>query len=257
LKTSIGVQLWSVRDLLEKDFKGTLKRISKIGYKGVELAGFYGMTPKEPTKLFKELGLTPLGIHHGLSTEKENRKTFQKAKALGIKKFVAPWLDPQTFKDPKKIEAFCDTVNQASKVAREYGLSVGFHNHNGEFEKDNGKVRFETLMKLLDPKVFFEVDTYWVLYGGQDPAKWVGRLGKRAPLLHLKDGPGKGEHKEPNVALGEGVVDFPAIVKAGGKNLEWLIVEFDNCATDIMEGLEKSYQYLVDQGWAKKKRRAS
>ena len=105
------------------------------------------------------------------------------------------------------------------------------------------------LLERLSPDVFFEVDTYWAQTGGADPAEVVGRLGSRAPLLHIKDGSCvKGE---PHTAVGQGIVDFPAIVAAGGDAVEWMIVEFDDCATDMMEAVEKSQAYLTGKGLAR------
>ncbi len=254
MTASIGVQLWSVRDLIGKDFEGTLRQISEMGYEGVELAGFYDKTPKEATKILKKLGLVPLGVHHPLSTEKENRKAFKTAKAFGIKRFVVPLIDPADFKDAGKIQNFCATLNEGAKVAKEYGLTVGFHNHSGEFNKVKGKTGFATLEESLKSNVFFEVDTYWVKVGGVDPAQLLTRLGKRAPLLHVKDGPAKKKSSEtPNVALGQGAMDFPAIFKAAKGKVEWAIVEFDSCATDILEGLRQSHGYLVRNKWVKGK----
>jgi len=94
--------------------------------------------------------------------------------------------------------------------------------------------------------VFFEVDVYWVQTAGQNPAEIVRRLGARAPLLHIKDGPCQIE--SPMTALGEGVVDLPEVVAAGAGSTEWLVVELDRCATDMIEAVRKSYHYLIGKG---------
>jgi sugar phosphate isomerase/epimerase len=101
---------------------------------------------------------------------------------------------------------------------------------------------------MVDPGVFFEVDTYWAQTGGVEAADLVRKLGAKAPLLHIKDGPCvKGE---PMTAVGDGVMDVGAIVNAGKPYTEWMIVELDACATDIIEAVAKSYSYLVGKGFA-------
>jgi sugar phosphate isomerase/epimerase len=105
------------------------------------------------------------------------------------------------------------------------------------------------MLEYLSPDVFFEIDTYWVQTAGPDPAEVVKKLGQKAPFLHIKDGPCvKGE---PMVAVGDGVMDFPSIIEAGEGTTEWLVVELDACATDMMEAVKKSYDYLVGTGLAR------
>jgi len=105
---------------------------------------------------------------------------------------------------------------------------------------------YQIMLELLDPDIFFEIDTYWVQTAGVDPAQVVRELGPRVPILHIKDGPCV--KSEPMTAVGDGVMDFAEIVQAGGGITEWLIVELDRCATDMMVAVEKSLKYLVEQG---------
>ena len=102
--------------------------------------------------------------------------------------------------------------------------------------------------------IFFEIDTYWAKTGGVDPAKAMADFGKRAPFLHIKDGPAKkGNTMFAHVPAGQGSMDFPSIVKAGGTNIKWMIVEFDEYAGNIFDGLQQSYTYLTKKGLAKGK----
>ena len=109
------------------------------------------------------------------------------------------------------------------------------------------RLGFDVMLELVDPGVVFEVDTYWVQTGGQSAAELVKRLGDRAPLLHIKDGPAT--EKEPMVAVGQGVLDFPTIIPAA-TGAQWLIVELDRCATDMLDAVDESYRYLVGEGLA-------
>ena len=112
-----------------------------------------------------------------------------------------------------------------------HGLRLCVHNHWWEYLAVEGSYPYKEMLERLDPMIGFEVDTYWVKTGGCDPAAVVKEMGKRAPLLHIKDGPAVRE--KPQVAVGDGALDFPAIIKAGQGTTEWLIVELDSCATDI------------------------
>jgi sugar phosphate isomerase/epimerase len=121
------------------------------------------------------------------------------------------------------------------------------HNHWWEFEKtDYGIYPFYYLLENLDKDVIFEVDTYWTKVAGLDPANVLFDFGNRAPLLHIKDGPAvKGDPMYKHVPAGEGTLDFRSIVKAGGENIKWMIVEFDEYEKDIFDGIKKSYEYLT------------
>ena len=141
------------------------------------------------------------------------------------------------------MKALAETFNQAAAVAAENGMKFSIHNHEFEYAIVDGVPAIYTLKEYLDPTVYFQVDTYWVQVAGQDPLTVVADYGERAPLLHIKDGPAT---KDADMtALGEGVIDVPGIIKAGEPHTEWLIVELDRCATDMLEALEKSYQYLA------------
>jgi sugar phosphate isomerase/epimerase len=123
-------------------------------------------------------------------------------------------------------------------------MTFGIHNHWWEFQKVEGRYVYHVMLELLDPAIFFEIDTYWVQTAGLDPAQVVKELGPRVPLLHIKDGPAvKGE---PQVAVGDGVLDVPSIVQAAQGVTEWLVVELDHCATDMIQAVAKSCQYMVE-----------
>ena len=112
----------------------------------------------------------------------------------------------------------------------------------------------------MDPDIFFEIDTYWVKVAGHDPAKIVSQFGKRAQLLHIKDGPAKwsdglpADNPDPMTAVGKGTQDFPAIVKAANGNTKWMVVEMDVVATDLFTAIQDSYTYLVKNGLARGKK---
>jgi sugar phosphate isomerase/epimerase len=163
--------------------------------------------------------------------------------AIGCPHLVSAWMDPRLYASEDSIRGLAETFNAACAVCAEHGMKFSIHNHEFEFQVLNGAPAIFTLQKYLDPAVCFEVDTYWVHVAGQDPAGVIARFGERAPLLHIKDGPGV--RGQPMLAAGEGVVNIPAIVAAGSEHCEWLIVELDACATDMLVAVEKSLKYLT------------
>jgi sugar phosphate isomerase/epimerase len=242
----VAVQLYSVRADLEKDFAAGIRRIAAMGYAGVETAGFPGTTAKEAAKLFRELGLQVPSMHAPLHQDEKRTEILEAAEAVGCKYIICAYLPPENFKTADEIKKNCDKLNEANAVARQHGFTFGYHNHWWEYQPMGDSYPAEVMLRYLDPTMVLELDTYWIKTAGQDPAQIVKKLGNRAPLLHIKDGPAVRD--QPMVAVGEGVMDVPGIVKAGADCTEWLVVELDACATDMMEAVQKSYRYLVDKG---------
>ncbi|MFQ6102634.1 MAG: sugar phosphate isomerase/epimerase family protein [Anaerolineae bacterium] len=245
----IALQLYSVREALAQDFVGVMKKVVGIGYVGVEpIFDLRGTTTTEAARLFKELGLEVPSAHTPLPVGEDASKVLDFVAELGCQRIVSG-KGPDSFETMDLVKQTCDLFNEAQAVAAQNGLTFGIHNHWWEFLRVEGRYVYQVMLERLDPAIFFEIDTYWVQTAGVDPAEAVKAFGPRAPLLHIKDGPAaKGE---PHVAVGDGVLDFPRIVQAGEGTVEWLIVELDHCATDMMEAVERSYQYLVSGGLAR------
>lgn len=244
----IALQLYTVREALAADVPGTLERVAAIGFAGVETAGFPGTTAAGMARMCRELGLAIPSAHTSLPLGDEQAKVLDDMAALGCTRLVSGWLPPENYADPRAIRRTADLFNEAHAVAAAHGLTLGIHNHWWEFERVNGRrLAYEILLERLHPDVFLEVDTYWARVAGADPAAVLTELGSRAPLLHLKDGPG--DREQPMVALGQGIMEFPAILRTADASAEWLIVELDRCATDMMTAVAESYAYLVENGW--------
>jgi sugar phosphate isomerase/epimerase len=241
----VGLQLYSVREMAAKDYAAAVRKVASFGYAGVEPAGFPGSTAKEAGKLYRELGLQVPSAHTGLPVGDKTNEIFDDMEAIGCKRVITGF-GPDSFKTMDLIKESCDRFNQAGANARARGLTFGIHNHWWEYEQVDGQWVYQILLKELAPDIFFELDTYWIHTAGCDPAAIVKEFGKRAPMLHIKDGPAvKGQ---PMTAVGDGVVDVPALVKAGASTVDWLVVELDECGTDMMEAVQKSCQYLVSKG---------
>jgi sugar phosphate isomerase/epimerase len=242
----VALQLYTVRDALAQNFERTVRRVAEIGYAGVEPAGFPGTTPREAAQLFQSLGLKVPSAHLPLPLGEEQGEVLNTAFTLGCARIVSSYAPPKEMDTLDGIKRVCERFNQASQVAVEQGLSFGIHNHWWEFEMVEDKPMYKTMLEELDRAIFWEIDTYWVKTAGLDPAEVLREFGERAPLLHIKDGPAVRD--EPMVAVGQGALDFHKILEASAGNAEWLIVELDRCATDMMEAVEQSYHYLVEEG---------
>jgi len=243
----IAVQLYTLREAAARDFAAVLARVGRIGFAGVELAGLHGMPPAEVRRRLADAGLEIAAAHIQAPIGDARDRILDEQEALGTKTLVVPFMPPDRFKTLGSIQKVAAELDESFANARARGFALGYHNHWWEFETQHGgKSAHELLMGLIDPGIFAEVDTYWARVGGRDPAKVVAELGPRAQLLHLKDGPADG-FKSPMTAIGEGVIDFPAIA-AASDTVRWHIVELDACATDMFEAVEKSYAYLVGRG---------
>lgn len=247
----IALQLYTLRDALEQDFAGVVKKIANIGYVGVEPAGFPRTTPEQAGELFRELDLIVPSIHTQLPLAEQKNQVLDTMGELGCKRIVFAGVRPDDVNSHDRILRTCERLNEANAVALENGYSFGIHNHWWEYEKTDGHYPYQVMVEHLAPEVFLEIDTYWVKTAGVDPVAVVKKLRARAPLLHIKDGPCL--QGEPQLAVGDGVMDFNALVEAAGATTEWMIVEMDYCATDMMQAVEKSYRYLVKEGLARGK----
>lgn len=242
MKPKIAVQLYSVRDLLPGHFEEVVTKIAEMGYDGVETAGFPGTTPQAAGNLFKTLGLQVCSIHSfPLPVGELFTQAASVLEAVNCSQIVSGY-GPDRFHTEADVLQVCDEINACARQCAAHGYQLVIHNHWWEYTLTDGWYPYELMLKNCDPAVGFEVDTYWVKVGGVDPAKAVGQMGDRASLLHIKDGPCVKD--QPNVAVGSGVMDIPAIAKAGADHTKWWIVEFDHCATDVLLAVKQSVDYL-------------
>jgi sugar phosphate isomerase/epimerase len=238
----IALQLYSLREAAAQDYAAVVRKVAEMGYQGVETAGFPGTTPEAAGKLFGELGLKVPSAHvFPPPTGDKLKEALDTLAAIGCRRIISGF-GPKDFASVELTMHSIDILNQAHSEAAAHGIRFGVHNHWWEYVQVEGIYPYELMLKHLHPEIEFEVDTYWVRTAGVDPAQVVSRMGKRASLLHMKDGPAVKD--QPMTAVGDGVVDVPAILAAGKGNAEWLIVEIDRCATDMAEACRKSYEYL-------------
>lgn len=238
----IGVQLYSVRDAIgAQGYESVIRKIASFGYPAVEPAGFPGTTPQAAAALFKELGLQAPSAHTPLPLGDKRDEVMNTMKTIGAKYVVLPFLPKEQFTTVADVKALCKPMNEANAVVRDAGMTLLYHNHWWEYQPVEGTYPYKVMAETLDPSIGFELDTYWAKTGGVDPVAAINELGDRVKLLHIKDGPATTDGDM--VAVGEGVMNFPAIL-AAAKAAEWLIVELDRCGTDMLTAVQKSYQNL-------------
>jgi sugar phosphate isomerase/epimerase len=243
----LALQLYTVRNELRRDFEGAVRRVAELGYAGVEPFHNMGATPEQAGDLFRKLGLAVPSAHLPIPLGEMRTRTLDAAAALGCSRIISGF-GPEEFSTLDGIYRCCDDFNEASEAAAAAGQDFGVHNHWWEFTRVRGEYPWRILLERLDPEVFFELDIYWVATAGSDPAAVVAELGNRAPLLHVKDGPAV--RGKPMTAAGQGTLDIPGIIGANAEHTDWLIVELDECATDMMQAVAESRAYLISRGLA-------
>jgi sugar phosphate isomerase/epimerase len=240
----VAIQLYTLRERLAADFDGTLARIAGIGYAGVEPFGVPADLDAQAARIHA-LGLAVPSVHIPPPADAASREAALRIAAAYDTRRIVCSIMPEGFASPAKIARTRDALNAMGRFAADNGLTLAYHNHWWEFEPVEGQIPFDVMRRELDPSIIFEVDIYWAQVGRRDPAALLADLGERAPLLHVKDGPADGP-QSAMVALGGGAVDIRGAVAAGAA--DWLIVELDKCDGDMLEAVECSYAYLVDEG---------
>lgn len=240
-----SLQLYTLRRPLEEDLPGTIRRVADIGFTQVEPYNFVA-TAKELGSALKENGLTAPSGHAPLLNQDQD-EIFAAARDLGITTVIDPFIPADRWQTAEDIRATAEKLNEAAKKGAEYGIRVGYHNHQWELESlVEGRTALEYFADLLDPELVLEVDTYWVAVGGQDPVDILARLGDRVKLIHIKDGPLTTDTKAQQPA-GKGQVQVLDVI-AAAKALEVGVVEFDDYEGDIFQGIAESLAFLNSAG---------
>lgn len=253
----IGAQLFTLRDHLKtiEDFDTTCKRVAEMGYKTVQISG----TPlgaKEMREVLDKYGLICLTTHRS-ADDFINKidEVIEYNKTLGCDLCGMGIMPIEAAKDKAELDKFIADMNKACKRIKEEGMYFGYHNHGFEFVKLDGKLIYDYLIDETDPEVFnFIVDTYWVQYGGLNPAKLIEKLGKRAMAIHFKDfGVEIQERTVPVIKeVGEGNLCWEEIIDACEKaGSQFALVEQDSNwqDNDPFLSMKMSYDFLCEKGF--------
>jgi len=245
----IALQLYTVRESMKKDFVGTLKEVSQMGYKGVELAGFGGMTAKELRALLDDLGLIAVSGHTNMdAVGKSMEQTLNDFVTLGASYLGVAWVGEE-WRTEQGWHRAARLMEKAAMEAVKHDITFFYHNHAFEFEKINGKNGMDILLESADPSlVKWEEDVYWVQKGGESAVGYMNKYAGRTPLIHIKDM--TADESKTFEIIGDGIIDFDAVFKAGDANgVDWYIVEQDQCPKGEVESARRSYQNIVARGW--------
>src|SRR4029077_11032940 len=228
----VGLQLYTVRDLMKKDFEGTIAKVAQIGYKEVEFAGYYDRSSQDVRAILEKDGLTSPSTHVGYDIcEKKWSETWDAAHTIGHSFVVCPWIDEKQRKTPDGWKRAAELFNRAGEASQKAGIQFAYHNHAFEFEPSEalgGEFPYDFLLAETDPKlVKMEMDLCWITVGGHDPLEYFNRYPGRFPLVHVKDwstkapagndyGGATGAKSKPGHIAdpGQGEVDFKRIFAA-------------------------------------------
>ena len=240
----VSLQLYTVRDLTSADMPATLRRLSEVGYRAVEFAGYGGLTPRELRATLDDCGLRVSGAHVPLGDWKRDPEAvLEDLKTLGCVHAVVP-MALREGRDAGSVSRLAADLNRWGELCRLEGVTLSYHNHDFEFEPLEGSATmWEVLLGETDPAlVNLELDLYWAGYAGVDPASLLGELGDRISLVHLKDmAP---DAARSDVPVGSGTMPWAKLLEAADRaGVEWYIVEQDNPG-DPLEDVRNSLRYL-------------
>jgi len=239
----LAIQVYTLRDAMKDgNHLPILQQLADIGYKGIEGHGF-GMSFVEFRKTVEDMGMKVSSYFGELPTVETVQQFIDNAKDLNVTDTVVGF-GTREYKTVEAIKETAVKVNAVAPIIRSAGLTFNLHNHYWEFEIVDGRLAIEWMLDEC-PEVTLELDTYWATnFGANKAADMVTKFRDKVKLMHVKDGPMVRD--EPMTAAGAGKVDIAEAIQAGDPN--WLILEMDFCATDMMEAVEQSYRYLVGNG---------
>jgi sugar phosphate isomerase/epimerase len=241
----IGLQLYTVRRELQKDFEGTLAQVAGIGYSEVEFAGYYDRTPQQVKEILARDNLSAPSSHMQLPAMRQNLdKMIEAAKIIGHEYVALAYRTPDERKTIDDFKQVAESLNKAGETCHKVGIQLAYHNHDFEFVPMGGDIPFNTLLKGTDPNlVKLELDLYWLTKAKQPVAEMLTKLKGRVALVHIKDM--DNTPKQFFTEVGRGIIDYKSLLplaqKAGVKHY---FVEQDECPGSPLDSIKISYDYL-------------
>jgi sugar phosphate isomerase/epimerase len=244
----ITIQLYSLRDALEADLEGTIRKLAAIGYPCVEPAGLHGCKPAEVAKLLADLNLTAPTAHCGLPLGDAKNEIIETALELGHRYLITggPPGGQDNYSTTDQVKAIAEQYCIAADNVAAHGLQVGYHNHDWDLAEFEGRSAYHTFLAHTPESVLWEADLFWVARAGIDPVGFLQEIGPRGKVLHFKDGHITDRSIEiPFLPAGQGEVDLIAAAQAA-KDAEYIAVELDAYDGDMLKAVEQSYLYLTE-----------
>lgn len=252
----LAAQLFTIREFTQtaNEFAKSMHKISKIGYRAVQISAIGPIAPKEVKRITDENGLVICITHTGYESLWHDTEAVITQHQLWNCKNVAIGSLPNEYRSGE--EGFLRFAREASEIGKRFsdaGMTFSYHNHSFEFMRFRKRTALDIIYEESDPRYLMaEIDTYWVQHGGGNPAVWIRRMKDRMPVVHFKDYTvtGEGWNIQPTMAeIGEGNLDWPEIIEACTEaRVEWCAVEQDICQRDPFESLRVSYEYLKSMG---------
>jgi sugar phosphate isomerase/epimerase len=248
----LSVQLWSVKDDLRQDFKGTLEQLADMGFAAVEFAGHFGPYADNPAGLkayLAKLGLEASGAHIGFDALSDARfyQTVAFYQALGAEYLVVPW-DERAF-SADTVDAVVADLNTAVAKLAPYGLRMGYHNHAQEFGAYKDTTLWDFIASHTDERVVLQLDAGWATAAGKDAAAYIRQYPGRTYTTHIKAGLPEGTTGKKTI-LGQDVADWAAVVTAAREvgGTRWLVLEQEEYPEGMtpLESVEASLNGLRD-----------
>ncbi len=243
---SPGIQLYTVRNELGKDFEGTLKAVAALGYKEFEFFGnYYGKDPKAVKTMLAGMGVTAPAGHFALAAlSTDVNKVIDTAKAAGHGIVICPFLMPNERKTLDDYKKLCAVLNKSGEACKKAGLTFGYHNHDFEFKELEGKLPYDLILAECDKNtVKMEMDLGWITHAGKDPLTYFAKYPGRFITVHVKDM--DASQKQITMELGRGKVDFKRILaKSKQAGVKHYFVEQDNTSLTPLESIKISMEYL-------------
>lgn len=239
----VGLQLYSLRDQCAKDLPGMLVEVSKIGYKGVEFAGYHGRTAKDLRKMLDDNGLIACGTHTPFESVQPDKlqETIEFNQTIGNKFLIVPWMTGKTKQEwLDKAKLF----NDLTEKVKPHGMSVGYHAHAHDFEKLDGVSAWDLFFGTTKPEVIMQLDTSNCREGGADPVEVLKKYPGRARSIHIKASGGG-----PDAVIGEDKVNWPEVFawceSKGGT--QWYVLEHES-SKDPLTAVRRSFEALKKMG---------
>lgn len=250
--SQIAAQLYTVRDFCTSAtaLAETAKKLRAIGYEAAQVSGVSGDIPAaEIKKILSDEGIKICATHESGDLIRNNPlAVVERLKTLDVVHTAYPYPSGVNFADAAAVNAMISDLDAAGAVLRENGCVLSYHNHAIEFIKIGDEVLMDYIARATSPEnLKFELDTYWVQFGGADPVEWCRKAAGRMPVLHCKDYSFETDNKPHFAEIGYGNLNFPAIVAAADAGgCEWFVVEQDSCPGDPFVSLEKSYRTMSE-----------
>ena len=242
-KPTLGCCLYTVSADFEKAPFDTLYRLADMGYEAVEIGGYTALTTLEWQGMMRKTGLRVSSVHMDMHVqEQQTRRVMEFANEVGCRYIGYPCLRRAQDAKGEDYLREAESMNRIGKIYRENGFTLMYHNHSFEFQRFDGKYGLDILMENTDPAdVHFQIDTYWIAHGKEDPIDYIQKCAGRIHVLHCKDMAEDGFF----APVGEGTLDFPGIVKAARQaGVHTFLVEQDAARRPAFDCAQSSCTYL-------------